>query len=59
VSGQHLEIGVPLAAVPAVWTREGSHRVAWAATSFNIMKIVRNVARLRAEFAALAAATEV
>jgi hypothetical protein len=33
--------------------------VAWAATSFNIMKIVRNVTRLRAEFAALAAATEV
>jgi hypothetical protein len=31
----------------------------WAATSFNIIKIVRNVARLRAEFAALAAATEV
>lgn len=31
----------------------------WAATSFNIMKIVRNVARLRAEFATLAAATEV
>jgi transposase len=30
----------------------------WAATSFNIMKIVRNVARLRAQFAALAAATE-
>jgi len=30
----------------------------WAATSFNIMKIVRNVARLRAEFTALAAATE-
>jgi transposase len=31
----------------------------WAATSFNIMKIVRNVARLRAEVATLAAATEV
>jgi hypothetical protein len=31
----------------------------WAATSFNIMKLVRNVARLRAEFAALAVTTEV
>src|ERR1700720_1567823 len=31
----------------------------WAATSFNIMKIVRNVARLRAESAILAAATEI
>jgi transposase len=31
----------------------------WTATSFNIIKIVRNVARLRAEFTALAAATEV
>jgi transposase len=31
----------------------------WVATSFNIIKIVRNVARLRAEFAALAATTEV
>jgi transposase len=31
----------------------------WAATSFNLMKLVRNVARLRAEFAALAMATEV
>jgi transposase len=30
----------------------------WAATSFNIIKIARNVARLRAKFAALALATE-
>lgn len=30
----------------------------WAATSFNIMKIVRNVARLRAKFTALAVSTE-
>lgn len=31
----------------------------WAATAFNVMKLVRNVARLRAEFAELALATEV
>jgi transposase len=31
----------------------------WAATAFNLVKLVRNIARLRAEFAALASATEV
>lgn len=31
----------------------------WAVTSFNLRKLVRHVARLRAEFAQLAAATEV
>jgi transposase len=31
----------------------------WAATAFNLMKLVRHVARLRAKFAVLAGATEV
>jgi transposase len=31
----------------------------WAATAFNLMKLVREIARLRAEFAKLAAATEI